>query len=104
MCRLGTVTEGFAIIVGVTLYRILGGRRGMALMLALPTLMFFSIVATGNHWFLDALFGAIVAAVGMAVASRVEQHGLPLPGPARRLLSLEAPAKEDAVPPSGASR
>lgn len=94
--------QGFAIIVGVTLYRILGGRKGIAVMIVLPTLMFISIVATGNHWFLDAVFGAIVVAIGIAIASRIEQHGLPLPRHLRWLLSVEAP--EERISRSGASR
>lgn len=98
--------QGFAIIVGVTLFRAIGGRRGVALMLALPTVMFVSIVATGNHWFLDAVFGAVVAGIGMLIATRVERRGLPLPPPLRRLLSVEEPAgpAAAAVPHPGASR
>ena len=98
--------QGFAIIVGVTLFRALRGRRGVALMVALPALMFVSIVATGNHWFLDAVFGALVAGIGMLIACHVERHGLPLPSPLRRLLSVEAPLVQtaEAVPRPGASR
>jgi hypothetical protein len=83
--------QGYALIVGVGLYRVIGGRRGRAIMLTLPALMFVSIVATGNHWFLDAVVGAAVAFVGMGVASHVEQRGLPLPGVARGLLSVKPP-------------
>ena len=83
--------QGFALIVGAGLCRIVGGRRGLAIKVALPVLMFVSIVATGNHWFLDAVVGAAVALVGMRVASRVEQRGLPLPRVARGLLSADPP-------------
>lgn len=102
--------QGFALIIGVTMFRMLGGTRGVLLMLLLPTLMFVSIVATGNHWFLDAALGALVAAIGMAVATRVERRGLPLPRPLRGLLSLgpappsDAPTASDTVSPARASR
>ena len=36
--------------------------------------MLVSIVATGNHWFLDAVLGALVAGVGMWIATRIERH------------------------------
>ncbi len=88
--------QGYALIVGVGLYRVLGGRRGRAIMAALPALMFVSIVATGNHWFLDAVVGAAVAVVGMCVASHVEQRGLPLPRVARALLSVKPPPARSA--------
>ena len=102
--------QGFALIVGAGLCRLVGGRRGRAIKLALPVLMFISIVATGNHWFLDAVVGAAVAVVGMGVASRVEQRGLPLPRVARGLLSADRPADPRgpgggaSVPPSQGSR
>ena len=102
--------QGFALIVGAGLCRLVGGRRGLAIKLALPVLMFISIVATGNHWFLDAVVGAAVAVVGMGVASRVEQRGLPLPRVARGLLSADRPADPRgpgggaSVPPSQGSR
>lgn len=67
--------QGFAIIVGATLFRIFSGRLGAVLMFALPAVMFVSIVATGNHWFLDAILGAAVAVVGMTAATQIERHG-----------------------------
>ena len=102
--------QGFALIVGAGLGRVVGGRRGLAIKVALPLLMFISIVATGNHWFLDAVVGAAVAVVGMCVASHVEQRGLPLPRVARGLLSADRPAdlrgpgEGASVPPSQGSR
>ena len=93
--------QGYALIVGVGLYRVVGGRRGRAIMAALPALMFVSIVATGNHWFLDAVVGAAVAVVGMCVASHVEQRGLPLPRAARAFLSVKPPSP--ARTPEGAA-
>ncbi|PZC42118.1 MAG: PAP2 superfamily protein [Chloroflexi bacterium] len=105
--------QGFALIMGVAMYRMFGGRKGAALMLALPALMFISIVATGNHWFIDALLGLLVAAIGMKLAFLVERHGLPLPQPLRSFLSADPPppppgsappARPDAVSPAETSR
>ncbi len=67
--------QGFAIITGATFYRILGGRFGLATLIFLPTVMLIAIVATGNHWFLDALLGAVAAAIGIFIANRIEQRG-----------------------------
>ena len=68
--------QGFAVVVGVTLYRIVGGRKGLvAHGGVLPTLMLLSIVATGNHWWLDAILGALVAVIGMMIATQIERRG-----------------------------
>ena len=66
--------QGFAVVVGVTLYRIFGGRKGLLLLMVLPTLMMVSIVATGNHWWIDAILGAVVAVVGMIIATQIERR------------------------------
>ncbi|MEE9278079.1 MAG: phosphatase PAP2 family protein [Dehalococcoidia bacterium] len=67
--------QGFALIVGVTLLRIVGGRRGVLLLIAVPAIMFFSVVATGNHWFLDAILGLLAAGFAMFAATQLERHG-----------------------------
>ena len=67
--------QGFAIIMGTMLYRILGGRLGLAALILLPAMMLITIVATGNHWFLDAVLGAVAAVAGMAIANQIERHG-----------------------------
>lgn len=61
--------EGFAVIFSGTLYRLLTPWLGLPAALALPTLMFLSIVATANHLVLDAVAGTVVAVLGMAAAS-----------------------------------
>ena len=66
---------GFAMITGMTMHRMVGGRKGAGLALALPLVMLVSIVATGNHWFLDAVLGALVALIGMRIAGRIERGG-----------------------------
>ena len=61
--------EGFAVIFGVTLYRLLTPWLGLPAALALPTLMFLSIVGTANHFVLDAVAGTAVAVLGMTAAT-----------------------------------
>ncbi len=61
--------QGFAVIFGVTLYRLLTPWVGLPAALALPALMFLSIVGTANHFVLDAVAGTAVAALGMTAAS-----------------------------------
>lgn len=75
LAAIPSLHQGFAVIVGGALYRIVRGGRGIALLVLLPTLMFVSIVATGNHWFVDAILGGLVAVAGMVGATRLERHG-----------------------------
>jgi PAP2 superfamily len=69
---------GYALIVGASLVRH-GGRRPLRVFgLVYPALVLFVVVATGNHFFLDAAAGAAVAAVAAALArtvTRDERHG-----------------------------
>lgn len=90
--------QGFALIVGVALYRVIGGRRGALLLFLLPSLMFVSIVATGNHWILDAVIGAAVAGVGMIVASRLERNGQALNAWLRKSIRRLRPPDDAATP------
>ncbi len=65
---------GFAVIIGATLYRILGGRRGTVAGLLIASLMLASIIVTGNHYFLDAVLGLPPAIAGMMLATRIERY------------------------------
>jgi hypothetical protein len=67
--------QGFALIMGGAFYRIIGGRVGMTVFAILPAIMFVSIVVTANHWFIDAILGAMVALVAMWAVSKLERHG-----------------------------
>jgi hypothetical protein len=81
---------GFAVIVGTSLVHH-GGRRSLRVLGTLyPLLVLLVIVATGNHFFVDAAAGALVAAVAFAAAR------LAL---GRRRVRLAAPSK--AWPPYG---
>ena len=60
---------GYAVIVGSTIARTVRGRLARALAIGYPLLVVFVIVATGNHFFLDAAAGASVALVAAAAAA-----------------------------------
>lgn len=79
---------GFALIVGVTGYRILGGRKGLALAAGLPMVMVLSIVATGNHYYLDAVLGVPVAVAGMLLAARLARIQPRVSAAAQRRLGM----------------
>lgn len=60
---------GYATIVGVSLFRH-GGRPVLrVLSVVYPALQLFVIVATGNHFFLDAATGGVVAGVSLVAAA-----------------------------------
>jgi PAP2 superfamily len=68
---------GYAVIVGASLV-LHGGRRSLRVLGFLyPALVLFVVVATGNHFLMDAVAGASVAAVAAALArtvTRDERH------------------------------
>jgi membrane-associated phospholipid phosphatase len=68
-----------ALIVGVTLALILKHRWAKALWLAWPAWVWFSVMATGNHFWLDIVAGVLVA---LAAALVLERQTL------RRLVAL----------------
>ena len=60
---------GYALIVGTSLLRYGEGRLIRALGTLYPAFVLVVVVATGNHFFLDAAAGALVAALAVAAAS-----------------------------------
>jgi hypothetical protein len=60
---------GYALIVAASLLRYGGGRPVRTLGTLYPAFVLLVVVATGNHFFLDAGAGALVAALGFAAAS-----------------------------------
>jgi PAP2 superfamily len=58
----------YAAIVGASLYLHGGNRALRALAVLYPALQLLVIVATGNHFFFDAVTGAVVAAVSLGGA------------------------------------
>ena len=59
---------GFAIIFSWSLALLVRPRPLKAVLFAYPLLMTYVVVASGNHFWLDALFGALAAAGAAAVA------------------------------------
>jgi membrane-associated phospholipid phosphatase len=56
-----------AVIVGLTMALIVRRRVCKLLWLAWPAWVAFAVIATGNHFWLDILAGAVVAAIALAV-------------------------------------
>jgi len=68
---------GYALLVGMTIATLTKGRLARAIGWSYPAVMLLVIVGTGNHFFFDAVGGALAIAVGFLAASWVE-------APARR--------------------
>jgi membrane-associated phospholipid phosphatase len=58
----------FALMLGVSMARIVRRRWARALWLAYAPVVTFVVVATANHWWLDAFLGAVVAVAAAACA------------------------------------
>jgi hypothetical protein len=63
---------GYALLVGIGLARIARGRIMQVIGWSYPGVMLLIIVATGNHFFFDAVAGGIAIAAGFAVASWID--------------------------------
>ena len=59
----------FAIMLGLPMARMVRRRWAAALWRAYPVLVTWVVVATANHWWMDAVLGALTAAVAYAVAA-----------------------------------
>ena len=59
-------------------------------------LIVFSIVATGNHFWTDAVLGAVVASIALGAAWLIERRWPSLPESARKRLHIES-ASESAL-------
>ncbi len=64
---------GWNLLIGIALFREAKTAIFRTLGVLVPTLMFLAIVMTANHYFLDALAGALIALFGLAVASRLRR-------------------------------
>jgi membrane-associated phospholipid phosphatase len=70
---------GYALIVAVALLRYGRGRLARVLALLYPPTVLLTIVATGNHFFLDAAAGALVAAIAAVPAALLVRRSAPAP-------------------------
>lgn len=62
---------GWNLLVGIAIARAARRRSLRVLGLGSPLLMALAVVTTGNHYVLDAVVGAIIALVGLAVSARM---------------------------------
>ena len=81
---------GYALIVGVALAQLASRRWLRSLGAAYPALMLLIIVATGNHFFLDAALGAVVVAAGWLAAALLRAPAADAARP--EVVRLPAPA------------
>ena len=58
---------GWALWCAIVIWQEVGGRKGRVLAVLYPALTLFAIVVTANHYFLDAVGGAIILAGGLAI-------------------------------------
>jgi membrane-associated phospholipid phosphatase len=65
---------GWVLLMGLALWRHAGWRIARWLGAALPLFMAVAVVATGNHYFLDALGGVATALLGLWLAAFAEGH------------------------------
>jgi len=80
----------FSLIIGVSCFFLVRRKALRITWLFYPCLIVFSIVATANHFWLDAILGALLAATALGVAWLIERRRPTLPPSARRRLHLEA--------------
>jgi hypothetical protein len=57
-----------AIMLGLTLAQLVKSRPIRLFWAAYPAIMFWVVVSTGNHWVLDAVLGAMTAAISYGIA------------------------------------
>src|SRR6476620_12639290 len=79
----------FSLIIGVSCFFLVRTTAVRLTWLLSPCLIVFSIVATANHFWLDAILGAMLAGVALGVAWTIERFHPTLPDSARRRLHLD---------------
>jgi hypothetical protein len=82
----------FSLIIGISCFFLVRSTAVRLTWLLYPCLIVFSIVATGNHFWFDAILGAALAAVALGVAWTIERFHPTLPSSARRRLHLDPAA------------
>jgi hypothetical protein len=78
----------YAVITAVTCFFLVKRMPVRVIWLLYPVLIVFSIVATGNHFWLDAMLGATTAMIALGVAWVIEARFPSLPDSARQRLHL----------------
>jgi hypothetical protein len=79
----------FSLIIGASCFFLVKRTALRLTWLLYPCLIVFSIVATANHFWLDAMLGALLAVVAAGVAWMIERYHPTLPASARQRLRLD---------------
>jgi hypothetical protein len=79
----------FSLIIGGSCFYLVRRRALRIAWLFYPCLIVFSIVATANHFWLDAILGALLAVAGLGIAWLIERRWPTLPNSARLRLHLK---------------
>jgi hypothetical protein len=91
---------GWAMWCGVVFWRFASHRGTKALGLLYPALTLFAIVVTANHWFLDALGGALIMLSAMGVLTLVDRQLVRRAAPATVTPDVAASSTDPAPAPS----
>jgi hypothetical protein len=65
---------GWALWCAIVIWQEVGGRRGRVLAVLYPALTLFAIVVTANHYFLDAVGGALILLGGLQIVKWNERR------------------------------
>ncbi|HYX84455.1 MAG TPA: phosphatase PAP2 family protein [Gaiellales bacterium] len=87
----------YALIIGLSCFFLVRRRPLRYTWLLYPCLIVFSIIATANHFWLDAILGGLLAGVALGVAWLIERRRPTLPRSARIRLRLEPRAQSAAM-------
>jgi hypothetical protein len=79
----------YSLIIGLSCFFLVRRRPLRVTWLFYPCLIVFSIIATANHFWLDAILGGLLAAVALSVAWVIERYRPTLPHSARIRMRLE---------------
>ncbi|MCY7301125.1 MAG: phosphatase PAP2 family protein, partial [Ilumatobacteraceae bacterium] len=63
-----------ALWCAIVIWQEVGGRRGRVLAVLYPALTLFAIVVTANHFFLDAVGGALILFGGLQVVKWLDRR------------------------------
>ena len=79
----------YSLIIGLSCFFLVRRRPLRFTWLFYPCLIVFSIIATANHFWLDAILGGVLAAVALSTAWLIERYRPTLPRSARVRMRLE---------------
>jgi len=79
----------YSLIIGLSCFFLVRRRPLRFTWLFYPCLIVFSIIATANHFWLDAILGGLLAAVALSAAWMIERYRPTLPRSARIRMRLE---------------